>query len=53
MSKGKFGIYGGQFIPETLMNAVSELETAYNNFKNDKQFNDELKYLLNEYANRP
>ncbi|GHT43400.1 tryptophan synthase beta chain [Endomicrobiia bacterium] len=53
MSKGKFGIYGGQFIPETLMNAVNELETAYNHFKNDNQFNDELKYLLNEYAGRP
>ncbi|GHT70606.1 tryptophan synthase beta chain [Endomicrobiia bacterium] len=53
MSKGKFGIYGGQYIPETLMSAVNELETAYNHFKNDKQFNDELKYLLNEYAGRP
>jgi tryptophan synthase beta chain len=53
MSKGKFGIYGGQYIPETLMNAVNELETAYNHFKNDKKFNDELKYLLNEYAGRP
>ena len=35
MSKGKFGIHGGQYIPETLMNAINELETAYNNFKND------------------
>jgi tryptophan synthase beta chain len=53
MSKEKFGIYGGQYIPETLMNAVNELETAYNHFKNDKQFNNELKCLLNEYAGRP
>ncbi|MDR0398519.1 MAG: tryptophan synthase subunit beta [Endomicrobium sp.] len=53
MSKEKFGIYGGQYIPETLMNAVNELETAYNHFKNDKQFNSELKCLLNEYAGRP
>lgn len=53
MSKEKFGIYGGQYIPETLMNAVNELETAYNHFKNDKQFSNELKCLLNEYAGRP
>lgn len=53
MKKGKFGIYGGQFIPETLMNAVIELETAYYLYKNDKQFNDELTSLLNEYAGRP
>ena len=51
--KGRFGIYGGQYIPETLMNAVIELETAYEKFKNDKNFNDELQKLLNEYAGRP
>lgn len=53
MTKGKFGIYGGQYIPETLMNAVKELEEAYNRHKNDKDFNDELSSLLNEYAGRP
>jgi tryptophan synthase beta chain len=53
MSKEKFGIYGGQYIPETLMGVVNELETAYSYFKNNKKFNDELKDLLNEYAGRP
>lgn len=53
MSKGRFGIHGGQYIPETLMNAVIELETAYNYYKNDEQFNQELAELLNEYAGRP
>ncbi|MDR3092645.1 MAG: tryptophan synthase subunit beta [Endomicrobium sp.] len=51
--KGKFGIHGGQYIPETLMNAVNELEMAYNRLKNDGQFNKELAFLLNEYAGRP
>ena len=51
--KGRFGIHGGQYIPETLMNAVIELEKAYDHYKNDKQFNDELTELFNEYANRP
>ena len=50
---GRFGIHGGQYIPETLMNAVKELEEAYNYYKNDPQFNAELTELLNEYANRP
>ena len=49
----KFGEFGGQYVPETLMNAVLELEEAYNKYKNDKEFNDELNYLLHEYANRP
>ena len=53
MSKGRFGIHGGQYIPETLMNAVIELEKAYNYYKNDKEFNDELNTLLNGYAGRP
>ncbi len=53
MSKGRFGIHGGQYIPETLMNAVIELEEAYNRFKTDPQFNEELTKLLNEYAGRP
>lgn len=53
MSKGKFGIHGGQFIPETLMSAVIELEEAYEHFKNDPEFNEELKELLEEYCGRP
>ena len=52
-SKGRFGIHGGQYIPETLMNAVIELEEAYNHYKNDPEFNKELTELLNEYAGRP
>ncbi len=53
MSKGRFGEHGGQYIPETLMNAVIELEEAYEHYKNDKEFNDELTTLFNEYAGRP
>ena len=53
MSKGRFGIHGGQYIPETLMNAVNELEEAYEYYKNDEQFNSELISLYNEYAGRP
>lgn len=53
MSKGRFGIHGGQYIPETLMNAVNELEEAYNHYKNDPDFQRELTELLNEYAGRP
>ncbi len=53
MSKGRFGDHGGQYIPETLMNAVIELEEAYEHYKNDKEFNDELTALFNEYAGRP
>lgn len=52
-SKGRFGIHGGQYIPETLMNAVIELENAYNYYKNDEDFNKELTTLFNEYAGRP
>ena len=50
---GRFGIHGGQYIPETLMNAVIELEEAYNRLKDDPEFNRELTYLFNEYAGRP
>ena len=50
---GRFGIHGGQYIPETLMNAVIELETAYNHYKQDAAFQEELTTLLNEYAGRP
>ena len=53
MTKGKFGIHGGQYIPETLMNAVLELEKAYDFYKNDPEFNQELTALLNDYAGRP
>lgn len=53
MSKGRFGIHGGQYIPETLMNAVNELEKAYNFYKNDEEFNRELQDLLDNYAGRP
>ena len=53
MSKGRFGTHGGQYIPETLMNAVIELEEAYNYYKDDPEFNRELTELLNEYAGRP
>ena len=53
MSKGRFGIHGGQYIPETLMNAVIELEEAYNHYKNDPEFVRELSTLFNEYAGRP
>ncbi len=53
MSKGRFGIHGGQFVPETLMNAVNELEEAYNRYKDDPEFIAENERLLNEYAGRP
>lgn len=53
MSKGRFGVHGGQYIPETLMNAVIELEEAYNHYKDDSDFQAELHQLLNEYAGRP
>ena len=47
--KGRFGIHGGQYITETLMNAVIELEEAYNHYKDDENFNRELTKLFNEY----
>ena len=51
--KGRFGIHGGQYVPEILMNAVHELEQAYDFYKNDPEFNRELTQLFNEYAGRP
>ena len=51
--KGRFGVHGGQYIPETLMSAVIELEAAYEHYKNDPEFNRELEDLFNNYANRP
>jgi tryptophan synthase beta chain len=53
VSKGRFGTHGGQYIPETLMNAVNELEKAYEHYKNDPEFNRELTELFNNYAGRP
>ncbi|MGN0394777.1 MAG: tryptophan synthase subunit beta [Coprococcus sp.] len=53
MSKGRFGIHGGQYIPETLMNAMLELEEAYKKYKDDPEFNRELTEMFNEYAGRP
>lgn len=52
-SKGRFGIYGGQYIPETLMNATLELEQAYKHYKDDPEFNAELADLYKNYAGRP
>lgn len=53
MSKGRFGIHGGQFVPETLMNAVNELEEAYEKYKNDPEFVEEVNQLFKEYIGRP
>ena len=53
MSKGRFGKHGGQYIPETLMNEIHKLEEAYEHYKNDPEFNQELTALLNDYAGRP
>lgn len=53
MTKGRFGEFGGQYISETLMNAVIELENAYRHYQNDPAFQQELTKLLNEYAGRP
>ena len=53
MSKGRFGIHGGQYVPETLMLAVNELEEAYNHYKNDPEFQADFTRMLKEYAGRP
>ncbi|MBB6735744.1 tryptophan synthase subunit beta [Cohnella zeiphila] len=50
---GRFGPFGGRYVPETLMNALFELEEAYNRYKNDADFQEELRYLLMQYAGRP
>src|SRR3989339_1548907 len=52
-SLGKFGGFGGIFVPETLMPALEELENAFLKFKKDKKFNSELNELLKKYAGRP
>lgn len=53
MSNGRFGLFGGQYIPETLMNEIHRLEKAYAFYKQDEEFQRELKDLLDNYANRP
>jgi tryptophan synthase beta chain len=53
MEKGRYGVHGGQYIPETLMNEIHRLEEAYEFYKNDKDFNEELDRLFREYAGRP
>lgn len=53
MSKGRYGIYGGQYIPETLMQAVQEVEVAYEKYSKDEEFQRELEDLLKHYAGRP
>lgn len=53
MSKGRFGPFGGQYVPETLMNALDELEVAYNRAISDPSFIDEMNYYLNNYVGRP
>ena len=53
MSNGRYGKHGGQYIPETLMNAALELEKAYEHYKNDPEFQRELRELYHDYANRP
>ena len=53
METGRYGIHGGQYIPETLMNEIHKVEEAYEFYKNDKAFQEELTFLLNEYAGRP
>lgn len=53
MSKGRFGAFGGQYIPETLMNEVIRLEEAYEYYRKDPEFCRELEELLRNYAGRP
>ncbi len=53
MNKGRFGAFGGQYVPETLMNALIELEKAYDHYSKDEAFQSELRYYLREYAGRP
>ena len=53
MENGRFGIYGGQYIPETLMSAVRELALSFERWRDDPEFNNELNALLKQYAGRP
>ena len=50
---GRFGEYGGQYVPEIVMNAVNELNEAYETYKNDPEFLAQLRQLYRDYANRP
>ena len=52
-TRGHFGIYGGSFVPETLVKAANELDEAFESVKNDKDFNKEFEYLLKNFAGRP
>lgn len=51
--EGRYGVHGGQYVPETLMNAVLEVEEAYEKYKNDPDFNKELDDLNRNYTGRP
>ena len=53
MRKGRFGQYGGQYVPEIVMPALNELEAAYNKYKNDPEFQSQFQSLLRDYAGRP
>ncbi|QOX65864.1 tryptophan synthase subunit beta [Anoxybacterium hadale] len=53
MKKGRYGVHGGQYVPETLMNELIQLEESYERYKNDPEFNQELDQLFREYAGRP
>ena len=53
MNNGRYGIHGGQYITETLMSEVIKLEESYNYYKDNIEFKNELKELLNNYAGRP
>ncbi|MDR2623549.1 MAG: tryptophan synthase subunit beta [Methanobrevibacter sp.] len=53
MNNGRYGVYGGRYVPETLMNELINIENQYNLYKNNVEFKNELKKLLNEYAGRP
>ena len=53
MSRGRYGKHGGQYVPETLMNEIIRLEEAYEYYKNDPEFVQELDTILKEYAGRP
>ncbi len=53
MNNGKYGEFGGQYVPETLMREIINLERSYNFYKNDEKFNQELDFLLKTYAGRP
>ncbi|SDR83657.1 tryptophan synthase, beta chain [Paenibacillaceae bacterium GAS479] len=50
---GRFGKFGGRYVPETLMNALFELEEAYKHYSKDPEFQEEIRYLLNKYSGRP